>query len=184
MRTVTLTRAVKPDEMDRMKKVFFYTFLALAAFGWLSCHKETSIENGRGLGADMVATVNGVFWEAADSTQTAVISDGLVTISGISEGGGEISITLNDTVIGAYALSQTSPSLAIYADLDSVGSYAYSTNQGSDTSQAGGVVNVTAVDVVNRTISGVFSFKAFRNADGTQRVITGGVFYNIPYADQ
>ncbi len=106
----------------------------------------------------MVATINGVSWEAADSTQTAVISTGWITISGISADGQEISITLNDTVVGLYVLNQTSASLAVYANLDSVGSYAYSTNQGSDTSQAGGTVNVT-VDRYgqDRTISGIFS---------------------------
>jgi hypothetical protein len=131
----------------------------------------------------MVATINGVSWEAADSTQSAVVSQGLVTISGISGNGQEISITLNDTVVGLYVLNQTSASLAIYANLDSVGGYAYSTNQGSDTSQAGGTVNVISIDPVNRTISGIFDFKVYRNSDGTQKDITAGVFYNIPYTD-
>ena len=167
-----------------MKKVLFCTLLVFLAVGWVSCRKETSIENGKGLATDMVATIDGVSWEAADSTQTAVISNGLVTISGISPDGQEISITLNNTAIGAYGLNQTSPSLAIYANLDSVGSYAYSTNQGSDTSQAGGTVNVTALDEVNRTISGIFSFKTYRNSDGSQKNITAGVFYNIPYVEE
>jgi hypothetical protein len=101
--------------------------------------------------------------------------------TGISADGGEISITLNDTVVGLYVLNQTSASLAVYANLDSVGSYAWSTNQGSDTAQAGGTVDVTAINAVNRTISGIFSFKAYRNSDGSQKDITAGVFYNIPY---
>jgi len=132
----------------------------------------------------MVATIDSVSWAAADSTQAAIVSQGAVTISGISSGGQEISITLDDTVIGLYLLNQTSASLAVYANLDSVGSYAYSTNQGSDTAQAGGTVNVTAINRVNKTISGIFSFKVYRNSDGSQKDITAGVFYNIPYADQ
>jgi hypothetical protein len=168
-----------------MKKAIVYTTLGLiAAFTLPACHKYTSIENSNGLPADMVATINGVSWAAADSTQTAVVSQGLVTISGISTDGQEISITLNDTVVGLYVLNQTSASLAVYANLDSVGSYAYSTNQGADTAQAGGTVNVTAINLVDRTISGIFSFKVFRNSDGSQKDITAGVFYNIPYADQ
>lgn len=169
-----------------MNKVVVYTTVSLmAVVTMLACHKYTSIENGNGLPADMVATIDdSVSWEAADSTQTAIISQGLVTISGISADGQEISITLDDTVVGVYFLNQTSTSLAIYANLDSVGSYAYSTNQGADTAQAGGSVTVTAVNMVDRTISGVFSFKVFRNSDGTQQDITAGVFYNIPYVDQ
>jgi hypothetical protein len=157
----------------------------MAAVTMFACHKYTSIENGNGLPADMVATIDdSVSWQAADSTQTAIISQGLITISGISADGQEISITLDDTVVGQYTLNQTSTSLAIYANLDSVGSYAYSTNQGSDTAQAGGTVTVTAVNLVDRTISGVFNFKVFRNSDGTRKDITAGVFYNIPYVDQ
>jgi hypothetical protein len=168
-----------------MKKVIVYITLgSIATLTLFACHKYTSIENSNGLAADMVATIDSVTWEAADSTQAATISQGLVTISGISAGGQEISITLNDTVVGLYVLNQTSPSLAIYANLVSVGSYAYSTNQGSDTAQAGGTVNLTAINTVNKTISGIFSFKVYRNSDGGQKDITAGVFYNIPYADQ
>jgi hypothetical protein len=168
-----------------MKKVIVYItpgFIILVSL--FACHKYTSIGNGNGLPADMVATIDSVSWAAADSTQAAIVSQGAVTISGISSGGQEISITLDDTVIGLYLLNQTSASLAVYANLDSVGSYAYSTNQGSDTAQAGGTVNVTAINRVNKTISGIFSFKVYRNSDGSQKDITAGVFYNIPYADQ
>jgi hypothetical protein len=168
-----------------MKKVIVYItpgFIVLLSL--FACHKYTSIENSNGLPADMVATIDSVSWEAADSTQAAIISQGAITISGISSGGQEISITLNDTVVGIYVLNQTSASLAIYANLDSVGSYAYSTNQGSDTAQAGGTVNVTAINTAGKTISGIFSFKVYRNSDGSQKDITAGVFYNIPYADQ
>jgi len=152
--------------------------------GLCACHKETSIEKGSGLAADMVATIGAQPWEAADSAQAAIFSHGMAIISGTSADGQEISITLNDTVVGLYSLNQSSTSLAVYANLDSVGSYAFSTNQGVDTSQAGGTVNVISVDPVKRLISGVFSFKVYRDQDNSQRNITQGVFYDIPYTDQ
>lgn len=167
-----------------MKRQAFYTTLVLTATALASCHKETSIENGTALAADMVATIDGQSWQAADSTQSAIFSHGLATISGISADGREISITLDDTVVGQYTLNQASSSLAIYASLDSAGSYAFSTNQGADTSQAGGTVNVLSVDPAHRIISGIFSFKVYRNADSSQRQIGSGVFYDIPYTDQ
>lgn len=120
-----------------------HTLVGFMAISMFACHKYTSIENGGALPVDMVATIDSLSWEAAEGTMSAVVAQGFVTISGISADGQEISITLNDTVVGMYALNQTSASLAIYANLDSVGSYAYSTNQGTDTSQAGGTVNVT-----------------------------------------
>jgi hypothetical protein len=129
----------------------------------------------------MVATIDGVPWAAGDSTESAIASQGFVTISGISNDGQEISITLSDTVVGLYILNQTSTSLAIYANLNIVGGFAYSTNQGIDTTQAGGTVNVISIDPVNRTISGIFDFKVYRNSDSTQKDITSGVFYNIPF---
>jgi hypothetical protein len=167
-----------------MKKVNIFLLSGLLAITLFACHKFTSIENGKGLAADMVATIDSVFWQAADSATSATVSQGLVTISGISADGQEISITLNDTVVGLYVLNQRSGSLAIYANLDSVGGYAYSTNQGVDTAQAGGTVTVTSFDAANRTISGIFDFKVYRNSDGTGKDITAGVFYNIPFTGQ
>jgi len=61
--------------------------------------------------------------------------------------------------------------------------YNYATNEGSDTAQAGGTVNVMSIDPVGKTISGIFSFKAYRQLDSTQDVFTSGVFYNVPYTD-
>ncbi len=164
-----------------MKTVIIHTSLALIAIALFACHKYTSIENGRGSAAEMVATIDGVPWAAGDSTESAIASQGFVTISGISNDGQEISITLSDTVVGLYILNQTSTSLAIYANLNIVGGFAYSTNQGIDTTQAGGTVNVISIDPVNRTISGIFDFKVYRNSDSTQKDITSGVFYNIPF---
>lgn len=164
-----------------MKKATLYSTLVLMAATLFSCHKETSIEAGKGLPADMVAVVNGVHWQAADSTESATFSQGMATISGISADGYEINITLGDTVVGIYSLNQSSTSMAIYADLDSTGSFAWSTLQGSDTAQAGGTVNIISLDRVNNTISGIFSFKVYRDSDGSQRNITAGTFYNIPY---
>ena len=161
-----------------------YTILFLTALGLASCHKETSIEHDAGLAADMAATIGGTPWQAAVSTQSAIFSHGLATISGVSADGQEISMTLSDTIAGLYTLDQTSGSLAIYANLDSVGGFAYSTNQGADTSQAGGTVNVLSIDPVRKIISGIFSFKVYRDADNSQRVISSGVFYDIPYIDQ
>jgi hypothetical protein len=166
-----------------MKRVIIHTGLGFIVLALFACHKYTSIENGRGSGADMTATIDGVPWQASDSTESAIASQGFVTISGVSADGQEISITLSDTVVGLYVLNQTSTSLAIYANLNIVGGYAYSTNQGIDTTQAGGTVNVISIDPVNRTISGIFDFKVYRNSDGTEKDITSGVFYNIPYID-
>ena len=166
-----------------MKTTIVYTVLVLAAVTLFSCRKEYSVENAGGLPADFTAQINGVTWDAADNTQFASIAQGVITIVGTSSDGRQLTISLNDTAIGSYTLNQLTASVATFANVDSASMYEYATNEGSDTSQAGGTVNVISIDHVGKTISGIFSFKAYRPLDGTTEVFTSGVFYKIPYSD-
>lgn len=90
-------------------------------------------------------------------------------------------MTLNGSTTGTYLLDQNSLSAGNFIDGNSSNTFAYATNQGTDTSQAGGKVIVTEIDATNKTISGTFQFKVFREMDDQQLVITEGVFYKIPY---
>lgn len=167
-----------------MKTTIVYTVLVLAAVTLFSCRKEYSVENANGLAADFTAQINGVTWDAADSSQYAAIANGAITIVGTSADGQQLTISLNDTIVGTYILNeQTGSSVATFDNVDSNSSYAYGTNLGSDTSQSGGTVNVMNIDPVRKTISGIFSFKAYSLLDATQKVFTSGVFYHIPYSD-
>jgi Family of unknown function (DUF6252) len=159
-------------------------YISAAAAGLLllfSCRKELSVEGPNGLAGTFNAQINGVQWIAADTAKGASLLAGLINITGISADHKQLSITLADTIAGVYTLDQGSSSLAAYADNDSSDIYAFSTNQGVDTSQAGGLVVITAIDRVKKTLSGTFSFKLFRDIDGHQKVITTGVFYKLPY---
>jgi hypothetical protein len=162
-----------------MKKAIFYSIVLL--LGLASCKKESSIEGGNTASGNFTAKIDGVQWSASGTKEAASILGGIITVTGISTDNKEISISIADSVAGTYTLSQTSVSLAAYADIDSSDLYAFSTNQGKDSSQAGGIVTVTAIDPVAKTISGTFSFKAFRDIDGRQKTITNGVFTRIPY---
>jgi len=155
--------------------------MAAVILASVSCRKETSVENKNGLAGTFTATIDGTSWIAADSTKGASILQGMINISGISTGNKQLSITLNDTIPGVYKLSQVSASLAAYADNDSSNLYAFATNQGNDSTQAGGQVTVTEIDQVNKTITGTFSFKVYRDIDNHQKTITDGVFYKLPY---
>jgi hypothetical protein len=167
-----------------MKTTIVYTILVLAAATLFSCRKEYSVENGNGLPADFTAQINGsVTWDAEDSSQYASIAQGAITIVGTAADGSQLTISLNDTIVGTYTLNQQTTSVATFSNVDSASIYNYATNEGSDTAQAGGTVVVTAIDPVGKTISGIFSFKAYRQLDGTQKVFTSGVFYKIPYSD-
>lgn len=165
-----------------MSKRFFHTVLSIAAvLAFFSCRKETSIERPESANGTFMADVNGSQWIAVDSLKTAFIAAGQINLAGVSADHRQLIISLNDTIPGTYALNQSSTSAAYYGFADSSGIYVYSTNQGSDSTQAGGTVTVTEIDPVNHTISGTFSFSVYRDVDGKQQKFTDGVFRKLPY---
>jgi len=166
-----------------MNRRFFHIISLLAMLALFSCRKETSIERPESLNGTFMADVNGSQWIAADTLQSATILGGFINLTGISADHRQLSITLNDTIPGPYVLNQTSTSAAIFGYIDSSGIFVYSTNQGSDTTQAGGTVTVTEIDPIGRTISGTFSFNVYRDVDGKQQKLTNGVFRKLPYVD-
>lgn len=150
------------------------------------CSKEKSFEKSNSVlpvptAGDFTAKINNVPWSAADNQKGASIISGIINITGISSDNKQISITLNGTTTGTYLLDQNSLSAGTYVDGNSPNILAYATNQGTDTSEAGGKVIVTEIDANNSTISGTFQFKVFRDMDSQQQVITEGIFNKIPY---
>jgi Family of unknown function (DUF6252) len=158
-------------------------FFVMLFSGWIfsSCKKETSIENAGNANANFTAVINGVEWSAAKTSEGATLLQGMLNITGISADSEEISITLTDTTLGLHTLSPQTTSLAAYGSIDSSSGATFSTSQGTDSTQAGGEVTLTAINTLNNTVSGTFSFTVYRTSDGTQRTITSGVFTNIPY---
>ena len=58
---------------------------------------------------------------------------------------------------------------------------AFSSYEGINPGDSGGALAITSIDPSRRTMSGTFSLKVFRQLDRTQRIITEGIFTNIPY---
>jgi len=162
-----------------------YTVMSLLLLSTLwSCRKEVSTENPSGFTpgvGSFTAQIDGVTWTAADSAKAASMLAGQINLIGVSSDNRQMSITLNDTVVGTYSLNQASVSLATFASNDSSGLYAFTSDQGSDTSQAGGTVTVTEIDKANQTISGTFAFKLYRDIDGHQKIVKNGFFNKVPY---
>lgn len=162
-----------------MKKYIFLV-VTLIGLGITSCKKEYSIENSSAA-TNFTAVINGVQWNALRSEEGATLSGGMLNITGIASDSEEISITLTDTALGVYSLSPTSTSLAAYGWVDSASTATFSTSQGADSIQSGGIVTLTQINQASGTVSGTFSFTVYRSSDGGQRSITSGVFTNIPY---
>src|SRR5580693_1993314 len=99
-----------------MKTTIVYTILVLTAATLFSCRKEYSVENGNSLPADLTAQINGVTWDAADSTSFATIAQGMITITGTATDASQLTISLNDTIIGTYTLNQQTTSVATFSN--------------------------------------------------------------------
>ena len=166
-----------------MSRRLIHIMSVLVALVLFSCRKEVSTENPNGRVGTFTAQIDGTQWVAADNQKGAAIVAGFISVTGISSDNKQLSILLNDTIPGVYALNQNSTSVLAYASIDSADLYAYTSNQGSDSAQAGGTVTVVEIDPVNKTITGTFSLNVFRNDDGKQKKITEGVFYKLPYTN-
>src|SRR5271156_5802278 len=139
--------------LETMKKTIIYC-IALLACGAAACKKEYSIEGSGNLNANFTAVIDGNQWAALETKESATIIQGVITLTGISNDDQQISITISDTLPGTYLLNQQSLSVGAYADIDSSDLYAYATNQGTDTAQAGGEVTITAIDPIHKTLTG------------------------------
>ena len=176
--------------MSTNMKILAPVLLSLTVIGLVSCQKEMSYEPGyNGSGGSGTGSlrmkVNGKQW-VADKVAIGSVIGGFINISGQSKDGKTFTITLADDKARKYILSNsiTSPDslhAAAYSDSNSITSYAWTTNQGTDTSQAGGWVVVSKIDNSKKTISGTFQMKMYRDLDNTMINITEGVFENLPF---
>ncbi len=133
------------------------------------------------------AKINGTYWEAT-GVKTALRTNGLIILNGNSPGK-SIVISLADSGVHNYKLLTTSAlSLNIGAWTDSslttsVGVVSFGTDE-FDVDGQYGSVNVTSIDTANKTISGTFEMRVYRQVDSMQLTFTEGKFTNISYASQ
>ncbi len=160
---------------------FSITVILLTSFLY-ACQPELSSPNSTNpnITGDFRAKVNGVQWVANRASGASRIL-GLINLTGQSTDGKTITITLQDSGVRTYALTQTALNAGVLSD-SSAGTISFTSNGSADTSKAGGSVNVTVIDTVRKTISGTFRFKVYRATDSSSRSITEGVFNNLSYA--
>lgn len=131
---------------------------------------------------DFRARIEGVQWVADKYAQCARMNN-IINITGLGLDKKTITITIQDSGVHNYTLAwdNTSMGAAAYQDSALADITAFTSNAGTSPGQAGGNVNITSINEVNKTMSGTFSFKAVRQITGETRTITEGVFNNIPY---
>jgi hypothetical protein len=130
--------------------------------------------------AGMKAKVNGMEW-TANRNAGATRLQGLINITGISNDKNYITITLADSGVHRYVLSDATFNVAAMVDSTEAEPFAYTSNQGAYPGESGGEVSITAIDTAKKTISGTFSFALFREWDGGQKTVTEGSFTNVAY---
>lgn len=168
--------------MSRLTRTILFLLMTPAFF---ACQKEISDETATGGNAKgkLRMKIDGKQWEA-DSYASASILAGYIVITGISSDKKTFMIQLEDEGATTYTLDQQSMHAAALTDDNEASPVSYTSNQGQSTADAGGTVVVTRIDQQNKTISGTFTLKLYRDLDSKQLVLTEGVFENIPYETQ
>lgn len=153
----------------------------LMIFGLVSCLKEKSLDSTGDGGAGILRMkIDGKQW-TANKTASATIMNEHVTIMGASQDNFDLMIQIKTTSVGTYQLDQASDHIAIVIDNNEASPVGYSTDQGANSSIAGGTVNITKIDEATKRMSGNFTFKLYRSIDDKSIMITEGVFENLPY---
>ncbi len=137
-----------------------------------SCEEDTTDAN-RPL---MTALVDGSTWRCPEPN--ARVSENQIIVYGASAEGQTIQLTIYDGVKGLYTLSSANlhegkliPNTSSYATI-------YSTSY----NQAGtGQVRISSINEDDRTISGSFNFRAYKETDSGNKTITNGEFTKVPY---
>ncbi len=124
----------------------------------------------------MYGLINSTNWRSPDPR--AVLTDHSIKVYGTSANGQTIIISINTGEIGEYTLSATNGNYAEFIPNMSTGAARYST---SNNENGTGFVRISSINEEAKTMSGTFSFKAYRTSDNTFKTASDGVFTNVPY---
>jgi hypothetical protein len=159
--------------------VIITSLLVLCIFN--SCQKKFEDPNDPGVStpAYFRAKISGVQFAADIYGAARRSTDTVISIAGKSIDKQQIVFTVKDSGVHVYQLSFNSTSN--FAGYVTGNSFAYSSNEGATPQESGGNLAIVSIDSVKKLMSGTFNFKAFSPLDGTQKIITEGVFNNISY---
>lgn len=124
----------------------------------------------------MSCFVNNTNWRSAEPN--AILTDKSMKIFGTSQNGQTVIININSNVEGDYTLGASNSHYAEYIPNTSQFASRYTT---LNNDKANGTVKITAINKEQTTLSGTFSFTAFRNNDNSGKTVSNGNFTNIKY---
>lgn len=162
-------------------------FVATSLFIY-SCQKEidgdiepTEPENPPTVSGNLKAKIEGTQW-VADKIEAASKFGGYINITGISKDKRMLVITLVDSGVHNYKLTDATTNAAALSDSSIASPLIFRTVEGQYPMQSGGQLNLTSIDTIKKTISGTFSFKVFNSDNIVTKAITEGTFTNLSYA--
>jgi hypothetical protein len=161
-------------------------------FVLVSCQKEYTAERSTenpgtvNTTGSFKAKINSVQWSGDKSAGAVFTTAGnglpaLINISGLGDDKKAIIITIVDSGVHRYTINNDSWQYAAYLDSTLPVINPYTTVLVDD--EIAGIVDITSINTVAKTISGTFSFKASRDSDNAEINITEGSFTDIPYKD-
>ena len=173
-----------------MKILTLLAFIVILSFTHFGCQKEFVLSDadstlitppggpGGGVTGTFTATIDGVSF-IANKVAAATKAIGVIAIVGQNKAGEQILLRVADSSLHNYIFDINSTANAAAYSKDT--GYAYTTNGGLTADQSGGVMSITSIDTVKKTMSGTFTLKVFRQYDNTKKSITNGIFKNISY---
>lgn len=156
------------------KRLLVICSLILAAVYMVSCGGGGS--TGPEQTPVMYGLVNSTNWRSPDPR--AILTDHSIKVYGTSANGQTVIININTGVVGEYTLSATNGNYAEFIPNMSTGASRYST---SNSTNGTGFVRISSINEEAKTMSGTFSFKAYRVTDNTSKTVSDGAFTNVPY---
>lgn len=130
--------------------------------------------------ASMTAKVDGAAWTSLSNRTEATILNIGSFLGGIASDSSVIIITVDGEFVlnGNYSLNYMSDHAGVFMSDNSGTSPAWTSNSYPTNT---GNLTITAMDPVNKRISGTFNFRAWRGSDNSFKDITNGVFTNVNY---
>ena len=153
-----------------MKKYFCFSIIL---FVLVSCEEDVRFNN-----PSFQGVLDNVFWRAGVST-ASLGPDGSLVIEAYTRNE-VITLKTTSTILGTYPLGSRTEDIASYAVKEANSTLTFSTGL----AKGNGQIVINQYDTINRTISGVFKFKAessSTNPLGSTFVnFQQGVFYKVP----
>ncbi len=157
-----------------MKQLLFF----LSVLFFISCQKQNDPLQPSNV-SYFTAKINGADW-SADKIKSATIQGNVIVLAGLSNDKKQIILRSQNLGSKTYVLSNNSSTdVGVYTD-SNFNANAFATNQWNDNANHGSFT-VTALDTLNKRISGNFNMQVKQAATNSTRNITEGFFFNIPY---